>query len=255
MHQLVIGRKNGKNSNFHKLKIYLRFVLSKLFSNNPKNINNYKTRKMKLIFLIILVLIQFLALSQKKYKRSELINLFETDATLLIKEKLTNKIVVNGIIEEVENDEKQEIKIESGYVVYWNTWWISGSKDWFLRERSEYKEGIQTRRIEFLEKEKNGMVQAFETNYDAKGEENGMYRVWWNYEKVLRYEHKMCSGTYCSQTAKTYYPNGSIAELTEYVNLGLIAKQESKTCYDVNGKVINCDSINWTEIFKKFFEK
>ena len=82
-----------------------------------------------------------------------------------------------------------------------------------------------------------------------------MYRAWWDYQKVLRGEHKMCAGTYCSQTTKQFYPNGSIAEITEYVNLGLIANQESKTCYDVNGKVINCDSINWSEISKKFFEK
>ena len=250
---------NGKNPNFHKLKIYLRFGLSNLFSNKPKNINNHKTKKMKFIFLIILVLNQFLVLSQKKYKRSELINLFETDATLLIKEKLTNKIVVNGIIEEVENDEKDETKIESGYIVYSNLWWISGSKDWYLRDRIEYKKGIQTRRIEFAEPEKNGWVQAFETNYDAKGEENGMYRAWWDYQKVLRYEEKRCAGQTCSQTTKQFYPNGSISEITEYVteyvNNGSLTIQKSQTCYGMDGKVINCDSINWTEISKKFFEK
>jgi multisubunit Na+/H+ antiporter MnhC subunit len=79
---------------------------------------HHKTRKMKFIILIILVLNQFLVLSQKKYKRSELINLFETGANLLIREKSTNKIVSNGIIEEVENDEKDEIKDEDQDQVY-----------------------------------------------------------------------------------------------------------------------------------------
>jgi len=214
---------------------------------------HHKTRKMKFIILIILVLNQFLVLSQKKYKRSELINLFETGANLLIREKSTNKIVSNGIIEEVENDEKYEIKIEGGYIVYSNLWWISGNKDWYLRDRSEYIKGIKSKRVEFAEKEKNGWVQAFETNYDEKGEENGMYRAWWDYQKVLRGEHKMCAGQSCSQTTKQFYPNGSIAEITELINNGSFSTQKSKTCYDVNGKVINCDLINWSEITKAFF--
>jgi hypothetical protein len=207
---------------------------------------------MKIIFSIILFINQFIVLSQTKYDKSELVNLLEFDATLLIREKSTNKIVENGIVEFVENDEKSEIKIKGGYIVYYNLWFPSAG-GWYLRDRSEYIKGIQSKRVEFAEKEKNGWVQAFETNYDEKGEENGMYRAWWDYQKVLRGEHKMCAGQYCSQTTKQFYPNGSIAEITEHINNGSFSTQKSKTCYDVNGKVINCDLINWSEITKAFF--
>ena len=210
------------------------------------------THKMKIIFSIILFINQFIVLSQTKYDKSELVNLLEFDATLLIREKSTNKIVENGIVEFVENDEKSEIKIKGGYIVYYNLWFPSAG-GWYLRDRSEYIKGIQSKRVEFAEKEKNGWVQAFETNYDEKGEENGMYRAWWDYQKVLRGEHKMCAGQYCSQTTKQFYPNGSIAEITEHINNGSFSTQKSKTCYDVNGKVINCDLINWSEITKAFF--
>lgn len=213
-----------------------------------------KTSTTKLIFSLILIINQFIILSQTKYKKDQLVNLYGTDATLLIREKSTNKIVKNGIVEFIENDEKEEIKIESGYIVYWNTW-FSNDTGWYLRDRSEYTKRIQTKRVEFAEPGKNGKVQAFETNYDENGKENGVYRAWWDYQKVLHSEIKKCDGVICTQTLKSYYPSGEIYEITEMEqveNTGL-SIQKSKTCYDINGKVINCDAINWTEITKKFF--
>jgi hypothetical protein len=207
---------------------------------------------MKIIFSIILFINQFIVLSQTKYDKSELVNLLEFDATLLIREKSTNKIVENGIVEFVENDEKSEIKIKGGYIVYYNLWFPSAG-GWYLRDRSEYIKGIQSKRVEFAEKEKNGWVQAFETNYDENGKQNGVYRAWWDYQKVLRCETNYCNGTYCSQTTKEFYPNGGIAVIEEIVNENGLAITKNKTCYDSNGKVINCNSINWTEICKNFF--
>lgn len=214
-----------------------------------------KTSTTKLIFSLILIINQFIVLSQTKYKKDQLINLYGFDATLLIREKSTNKIVKNGIVEFIENDEKEEIKIESGYIVYWNTSWFSSDAGWYLRDRSEYTKHIRTKRVEFAEPEKNGWVQAFETNYDENGKENGVYRAWWDYQKVLRYEEKRCDGVTCTQTTKQFYPSGEVAvieEMEQVENTGL-SIQKSKTCYDINGKVINCDAINWTEITKKFF--
>jgi hypothetical protein len=213
-----------------------------------------KTSTTKLIFSLILIINQFIVLSQTKYKKDQLVNLYGTDATLLIREKSTNKIVKNGIVEFIENDEKEEIKIESGYIVYWNTW-FSNDAGWYLRDRSEYSKRIQTKRVEFAEPEKNGWVQAFETNYDENGKENGVYRAWWDYQKVLRSERKMCDGVTCTQTIRSFYPSGEIYEIKEVdqdENKGFVTIFK-QTCFDINGKVINCDAINWTEITKKFF--
>ena len=147
---------------------------------------------------------------------------------------------------------KSEIKIKSGYIVYYNLWFPSDG-GWYLRDRSEYNKGIESKRVEFAEKEKNGWIQAFETNFDENGKQNGVYRAWWDYQKVLRGETYYCNGTYCSQTTKEFYPSGGIAVIEEIVNENGLAVIKNKTCYDINGKVINCDSINWTEINKNFF--
>lgn len=218
-----------------------------------------KTSKVKFIFSLILIINQFIVLSQTKYNKDELVNLFETDATLLIREKTTNKIVENGIVEFIENDEKSEIKIERGYKVYYNLYfrdnyntWLPSEGGWYLRDRSEYNKGIESKRVEFGEKEKNGWVYAYETYYD----ENGKIKVtrgWHDYQKVLAGEIFFCGNTYCSQTSKKFYPSGGIAEIEEIVNENGLAIIKNKTCYDINGKVINCDSINWTEIHKNFF--